>query len=109
MTNTAACCDRFTPAGKVARYFYGLEYSSRDLRLAMVEASEEKIGTLADTVSLLCYQYDPMSGKYGVPIMRTLRAAAVLTMLCLGGFVALMLRRDYRSAPPATAQGGPRS
>ena len=88
-----------TPGGKVARYFYGLEYSARDLRLAMVEASEERIGTLADAVSLLCYQYDPMTGKYGVAIMRAIRTGAVLTMVGLGTFIVLMVRREKRAAP----------
>jgi len=88
-----------TPGGKVARYFYGLEYSARDLRLAMVEASEERIGTLADAVSLLCYQYDPMTGKYGVAIMRAIRTGAVLTMVGLGTFIVLMVRREKRPAP----------
>jgi protein SCO1/2 len=103
-----------TPAGRVARYFFGLEYSSRDLRWGLVEASENRIGSLADAVQLLCYAYDPTTGKYGVPIMRTLRAAAVLTMLTLGSFVFLMLRRERRLAaaparpggPPAPGQGG---
>jgi protein SCO1/2 len=99
-----------TPGGRVARYFYGLEYSSRDLRWGLVDASEGKIGSLADSVQLLCYQYDPMTGKYGVPIMRTLRIAAVVTMLGLGTFIVLMLRRERRAAPaPAAApaaQGG---
>lgn len=90
-----------TPGGKVARYFYGLEYSSRDLRWALVEASENRIGTVSDTLNLLCYEYDPTSGRYGVPIMRTVRAAAVVTMLCLGGFIVLMLRREHRAAPAA--------
>ena len=94
-----------TPGGRVARYFYGLEYSARDLRWGLVEASEGKIGSLADVVQLLCYAYDPMSGKYGVPIMRTLRVAAVLTLLSLGGFVLLMLRRE-RSAAAAPAPAG---
>lgn len=85
-----------TPGGKVARYFYGLEYSARDLRLAMVEASEERIGTLADAVSLLCYQYDPTTGKYGVAIMRAIRTGGVITVLSLGTFVLLMVRRERR-------------
>jgi protein SCO1/2 len=85
-----------TPAGKVARYFYGLEYSARDLRLAMVEASDERIGSLADAVSLLCYQYDPMTGRYGVAIMRAIRTAGVLTAVGLGAFIFLMVRRERR-------------
>ena len=88
-----------TPKGRIAQYFYGLEYSARDLRLAMVEASEERIGTLADAVSLLCYQYDPMTGKYGVAIMRAIRTGAVLTMVGLGTFIVLMVRREKRPAP----------
>jgi protein SCO1/2 len=87
-----------TPAGRLARYFYGLEYSSRDLRWALVEASQGRIGTVSDTLNLLCYAYDPASGKYGVPIMRAVRAGAVLTLLTLGSFVYFMLRRDRRSA-----------
>ena len=87
-----------TPAGRVARYYYGLEYSARDLRWGLVEASEGRIGSVADTLNLLCYAYDPMSGKYGVPVMRTLRAAAVLTMATLAGFVLLMLRRERTAA-----------
>ena len=86
-----------TPAGRVARYFYGLEYSARDLRWGLVEASEGRIGSVADTVNLLCYAYDPASGKYGVPVMRTLRAAAVLTMATLAAFVLLMIRRERRA------------
>jgi protein SCO1/2 len=87
-----------TPAGRVARYFYGLEYSSRDLRWALVEASQGRIGSVADALNLLCYAYDPASGKYGVPIMRAVRAGAVLTLITLGSFVYFMLRRDRRAA-----------
>ena len=94
-----------TPTGRVARYFYGLEYSARDLRWGLVEASQNRIGTVSDTVNLLCYAYDPMTGRYSMPIMRTLRLAAVLTMATLAGFVLLMLRRDRR---PARAAAGNR-
>jgi protein SCO1/2 len=95
-----------TPAGRVARYFYGLEYSSRDLRWALVEASQGRIGSVSDTLNLLCYKYDPASGKYGVPIMRAVRGGAVLTMLTLGSFVYFMLRRERRAAAPARTAGG---
>ena len=94
-----------TPGGKVARYYYGLEYSARDLKLGMVEASEEKIGSLADAVSLLCYQYDPMTGKYGVPIMRAIRAGGVMTAAALGTFIFLMARREKRLAAGAKLTG----
>ncbi len=83
-----------TPAGKIARYFYGVEYSARDLRLGLVEASNHRIGTLADQVLLFCYHYDPVQGKYGLAIMRAIRAAGLATVLMLGGFVLVMLRRE---------------
>jgi protein SCO1/2 len=96
-----------TPAGTLSRYFYGLEYSSRDLRWGLVEASEGKVGTLADAVNLLCYAYDPMTGKYGVPIMRMIRAGGVLTVLGVGSLVFFMLRRERRLAA-VPAAGAPR-
>lgn len=101
-----------TPGGRVARYYYGLEYSSRDLRLGLVEASDDKIGTLADAVTLLCYQYDPRTGKYGAAVMRAVRAGGVLTALGLGAFMLVMFRRDRRLArvpAPAGLPGSPGS
>ena len=101
-----------TPGGRVARYYYGLEYSSRDLRLGLVEASDDKIGTLADAVTLLCYQYDPRTGKYGAAVMRAVRAGGVLTALGLGAFMLVMFRRDRRLArvpAPAGLPGPPGS
>jgi protein SCO1/2 len=93
----AAAIMVLTPGGKLSRYFYGLEYSARDLRWGLVEASDGKVGTLADVVNLLCYQYDPASGKYGVAIMRLLRVAAILTVLGIGGFIFFALRRERRA------------
>ena len=87
-----------TPDGKLSRYFYGLEYSTRDLRWGIVEASEGKVGSLADTINLLCFAYDPMSGKYGFVVMNALRLGAIATMLALGGFVFFMHRRERRLA-----------
>jgi protein SCO1 len=94
-----------TPGGRLSRYFYGLEYSSRDLRWGLVEASEGRIGSLADAVNLLCYQYDPTTGKYGVPIMRALRGGAVLTVLGIGGFIFFAVRRERRLRAVAVAGG----
>ena len=85
-----------TPQGKLAQYFYGIEFSPRDLKLAMVESSEERIGTVIDTLTLYCYHYDPASGKYGAAIMNILRAGAIATMLVLGSFMFVMLRRERR-------------
>jgi protein SCO1/2 len=86
-----------TPDGKVSKYFYGLEYSARDINLGLVEASDGKIGTLAEKVMLLCYQYDPASGKYGFVIMTALRTLAVLTVLSLTTFWIVMYRRERRN------------
>lgn len=85
-----------TPQGRIARYFYGLEYPSRDLRLALVEASANTIGSAVDQVLLYCYQYDPATGKYGVLIMNVIRLAGLATVLTLGTFMAVMFRLDRR-------------
>jgi len=85
-----------TPEGKIAQYYYGVEFPSKDLRLALVQASQNKIGTLVDQILLYCYHYDPGAGKYGLIISRVLRLAGVATMLILGGFIIIMFRRDAR-------------
>ncbi len=97
-----------TPKGVISRYFYGIEYGTRDLRLGLVEASNEKIGTLADQALLLCFQYDPMKGGYGLVTIRLIRIGAVITLLALGSYIALMLRRERTQqlqAAPAPAEG----
>src|SRR5580765_7396209 len=76
-----------TPDGRLARYLFGLEYGPRDLRLALVEASEGRIGTTVDSLLLYCFHYDPMTGRYGFAIMRALRLAGITTVLALGSFV----------------------
>jgi protein SCO1 len=93
-----------TPEGKISRYFYGIEYKPRDFRLGLVEASANKIGTTADQVLLFCYHYDPTTGKYGVAVTEVTRVLGTATVLLLGGFVFIMLRRDRHSHPDA---GGP--
>jgi protein SCO1/2 len=85
-----------TPDGRVARYLFGIDYGPRDLRLAIVEASAGKIGSPVDSFLLYCYHYDPMTGRYGLIIMRVLRVAAAATLLGLGLFVGLMLRHEQR-------------
>jgi protein SCO1/2 len=87
-----------TPDGRIDRYFYGVQYPARDVRLGLVEASEGKIGTLTDHALLYCYQYDPMTGKYGIVIMNVLRAAGGLTVLILGIFMAVMFLRERKRA-----------
>lgn len=87
-----------TPDGRIARYFYGVQYPARDFRFGLVEASEGKIGTLTDQALLYCYEYDPMTGRYGLVVMNVLRAAGGLTVLALGLFLGLMFRRDRKQA-----------
>jgi protein SCO1/2 len=83
-----------TPEGKPARYLFGVEYGPRDLRLAIVEASQGQIGSPVDSLLLYCYHYDPMTGRYGLVIMKMLRVAGVGTVLAIGGFIFFALRRD---------------
>jgi protein SCO1/2 len=97
----AAAIMVLTPEGRIARYFYGVQYSGRDVRLGLVEASEGKIGTPTDHALLFCYQYDPMTGKYGLVVMNVLRAAGGLTVLAIGVFMFVMFRRDRRGVSPA--------
>jgi len=83
-----------TPDGRLSHYFYGIDYAPRDLRLALVEASEGKIGSPVDALLLYCYHYDPVAGRFA-PVMGVLRVAGVLTV---AGVVALLfyLRRKTR-------------
>jgi protein SCO1/2 len=83
-----------TPEGQVARYFYGIEFSPRDLRLGLIEAADKKIGSSIDQLLLFCYHYDPATGKYSLLITNLIRLGAVATVLALATFIALMLRRD---------------
>jgi protein SCO1/2 len=83
-----------TPAGKVARYFYGIEFSPRDLRLGLIEASAKKIASPIDQLLLFCYHYDPATGKYSLLITNLVRLAGIATVLALIIFIVVMLRRD---------------
>jgi protein SCO1 len=85
-----------SPAGRVSRYLFGIDFGPRDLRLAIVEASAGKIGSPIDSFLLYCYHYDPMTGRYGLVIMRVLRIAAIATVLLLGTFIGIMLRLERR-------------
>ena len=86
-----------TPDGHVARYLFGIEYGPRDLRLAIVDASAGKIGSPIDSFLLYCYHYDPMTGRYGLVIMRAIRLAGAATVLALGTFIVVMVRRERRA------------
>jgi protein SCO1 len=83
-----------TPKGKLARYLYGVEYSGQDLRLGLIEAAEEKIGSPVDQVLLFCFHYDPVTGKYGLAITRIMQILGSATAIALFGFMWVMFRRD---------------
>ena len=83
-----------TPDGRISRYFYGVEYPARDVRLGLVDASAGKIGTPIDHVLLFCYQYDPSSAKYSASILKIIRLGGVLTIVCIVGGILIFRRRD---------------
>jgi protein SCO1/2 len=85
-----------TPAGKVSRVLYGIEFHPRDLKLALMEASEGKVGSAIDKLILWCYHYDPKERGYVVFAMRVMRVGGVLTMLILGIFIYTLVRADRR-------------
>jgi protein SCO1/2 len=82
-----------TPEGRVSQYLYGIEFSSRDLRLSLVQASRNKIGTLVDRILLYCYHYNPDTGKYGLVVMSTVRLASLATVIALATFIVVSRRR----------------
>lgn len=99
-----------TPGGRVSRYLYGVEFAPKDLKLAIVESSEGKIGSLVEQAMLFCYHYDPETGRYGFAIMNIVRAAGALTVLVLLGAIVVSQRRERRQATavPGTATTGSR-
>jgi len=94
-----------TPDGKLARYFYGIEYPARDVRLGLVEASENKIGSPVDTLMLYCYHYDPATGKYGAVVMNIMKVAGVITVGLIVGML-LVLRKRWPHAEGKSFSGG---
>ncbi len=85
-----------TPSGRVSRYFYGFEFQPRDLRLGIVEASDNKIGTATDQILLLCYHYDPAIGRYSRNAMTFVRAGSITGAVALAGFIFVMIRKERR-------------
>jgi protein SCO1 len=83
-----------TPQGTIARYLYGLEFEPQAVRLALLEAATGSIGAPIDRLLLFCYQYDPATGTYGVIVMNVLRLAGLITVVALGGFLAVMFTRE---------------
>jgi len=85
-----------TPQGRISKYFYGIDYASKDIRLGLIEAAQNKIGTPVDQLLLFCFHWDATTGKYTAAAMNLLRVAGGTTILLLGGFVIIMLRRDVK-------------
>ena len=87
-----------TPDGRLSRYFFGIEYAPRDVRLALVEASRGKIGSPVDQLLLYCYHYDPVAARYGAVVMNMVRLGGIAAVLILATFLSVMWRRDHREA-----------
>jgi protein SCO1 len=96
-----------TPEGKIAQYYYGVEYAPKDLRLGLIQASNHKIGNVVDEVLLYCYHYDPNTGKYGATIFTILRLSGAATILVMGVFLGILIRRG--SPPDGKEQNGSHS
>jgi protein SCO1/2 len=90
-----------TPHGVLSKYFYGIEFSARDIRFGLIEAADERIGTPIDDVLLLCYHYDPASGTYGATVMGMVRLGGIATLAALVTFMLVSLRRERSGAEPA--------
>lgn len=93
-----------TPQGRISRYFYGIDFPPKDLRMGLVEASQGKIGNAVDAVLLYCYHYDPQSGKYGAMVANILRLAGTATILLLGGLIFILWRLDRSATRKALAR-----
>jgi protein SCO1/2 len=87
-----------TPDGRISRYFYGVEYPSRDVRLGLVDASAGKIGTPIDHLLLFCFQYNPETARYSATVLRIVRLGGVLTILVIVAGILIFRRRDVRAA-----------
>lgn len=87
-----------TGDGRIARYFYGIDYQSRDVKLGLLDASGGKIGSPIDAVQLFCFHYDPANGKYGLVIVRVLQLGGLVTLAALLTFMLVSFRRDARAA-----------
>lgn len=93
-----------TPQGKIARYFYGIDYAPRDLRFGLIEASENKIGSPVDRLLLYCYHYDPATGKYGAVVMNIMRLGGIVSLIGIASLILILRRRGANGA--RLSQGG---
>jgi len=93
-----------TPEGRVSRYFYGVEYEPKDLKLGLIESSHNRIGSPVDQILLFCYHYDPRTGKYSTTVLGALRVAAILTLIAMASGFFVLWRRDIRKSRAFLAQ-----
>jgi len=105
LTQFAHAIQIVTPEGKLAQYYMGVEYSPKDLRLGLVEASGNHIGSPVDNILTYCYHYDPQTNKHSLIIARVVQLGGAVTIILLGGFMWIMFRRDYRLAHDQLASG----
>lgn len=92
----ASAIELITPDGRISQYYLGVEYSPKDLRLGLVEASEHKIGSPVDAIMTYCYHYDPMLNRHSLVIARVVQLGCLITLFCLGGYMIVMFRRDRK-------------
>lgn len=86
-----------TPGGRVSRYFPGVLYEPQNVKFGLIEASENKIGSVVDKLFLLCYHYDPTVGTYGLLIHRVINLACTATVIALGAVVAVFVMKERKS------------
>jgi protein SCO1/2 len=96
-----------TPGGRISRYLYGIDFSANDLRLALVDASAQQIGSLVDRALLVCYHYDPATGRYTPLVFGLLQGGALATILTVGLALGLLWRADLRKHRPHGGAGSP--
>ena len=96
-----------TPDGKMSRYFYGIDYASADLRMALVDASQHKIGSPVDYVLLFCFHYDALQGKYTLAIINILKLAGGVTLALLAGLIFYRMRTEKKKHRPVAWKEAP--
>lgn len=92
----ASAIELVTPDGRLSQYYLGVEYSPKDLRLGLVEASEHRIGSPVDAIMTYCYHYDPLLNRHSLIVARVVQLGCIVTLLCLGGYMLIMFRRDVK-------------
>ncbi len=93
-----------TQDGKLSQYYYGVSYSTRDMRLGLVQASQDRIGSRVDQILLYCYHYDPHTGKYGLMISRLMQLGGAVTLVGLVGLIAILFRREHYGFPDSASR-----